>query len=688
MILFAYIKKNVYLCAQIGIFGINYSYIYIMKRFFSLIVTAMMSVGLSCFAADVVFNGSADFGEQGTNGEGSEISLTKDGVTFSCDKGFSAERYSAIRCYTGSVIRISSEKKMALLEFEFYSTYNGRLESSYSIDSKEWTVTLTAQARFEKISVTFGTDTEQPTDSVPDTPAGDPITVQLDPKSAVNWPVVGLYAWLNTTDGRELYPCGSWPGTQVSKDSKTGWWSYTFPEAYDGILNIIWNNYNSTDPCEQTVDIENVDENTCFRLGGSTDVYGHYYQSYAVCPTGSDSVPVTPTDSTDTPDTPAVEGAYNVAEVIAGQAAGTIKDGDSIRVIGIINRISLKGKNFAQYGSACIYVSDVRGKSGSVEFFNCLSLNKAKFTATNPEYDNTNTNWADFNSVTDGSNNTFAVGDTVMGAGKYKLYVSTSGAKTHELDQNCFLLSLSTDSIPVTPGDSIPDTPGDSIPDTPGDSTDTPTDTIFYHLTLVAQGGGTVAMNPKGGKYEAGTQVTIVASDGTGNRFHSWSDGKTENPRQITMNSDQRFFAVFLPEYELKISAGEGGTVNSSVNGTYIETQCEEILATPKEGYEFVQWSDKVKTNPRIVTISEDITLKATFREKEQGIHDIESGIRIEDGHHRISISCESPQTIVIYTIAGQVLTTEREITSTTVAVTPGLYLVRANNKTYKVIVK
>ena len=154
------------------------------------------------------------------------------------------------------------------------------------------------------------------------------------------------------------------------------------------------------------------------------------------------------------------------------------------------------------------------------------------------------------------------------------------------------------------------------------------------------------------------------------------------------MNSDLRFFAVFLPEYELNISAGEGGTVNSSVNGTYIETQCEEILATPKDGYEFVQWSDKVKTNPRIVTVNEDITLKATFREKEQGIHDIESGIRIEDGHHSISISCETPQTIVIYTIAGQVLTTVHEVTETSVTVSSGLYLVRANNKTYKVIVK
>lgn len=106
--------------------------------------------------ADVVIAG-ADFAGQGTAQTGSEVSVTKDGVTFTCDKGYSDDAHATLRCYKGSVITISSEtKQIGKLAFQFYSTYTGDLETEVVVNATEWTYTLPVQARIEKVSIFFG----------------------------------------------------------------------------------------------------------------------------------------------------------------------------------------------------------------------------------------------------------------------------------------------------------------------------------------------------------------------------------------------------------------------------------------------------------------------------------------------------------------------------------------------------
>ena len=90
----------------------------------------------------------------------------------------------------------------------------------------------------------------------------DAITVRLNPSSAPTWSNVYLYSWY---DGGAVQPCGAWPGLQVSKDSN-GWWSYTFDSNVKSV-NIIWNNGTG----EQTIDITDVTQSTCYDL--DTDVY-------------------------------------------------------------------------------------------------------------------------------------------------------------------------------------------------------------------------------------------------------------------------------------------------------------------------------------------------------------------------------------------------------------------------------
>ena len=106
--------------------------------------------------ADVIISG-ADFAGQGTAETGSAVSFTKDGVTFTCDKGYSDDAHSTLRCYKNGVITITSEtEQIGKIAFQFYSTYTGDLEPEVVVNANEWSYTLPAQARIEKLKIYFG----------------------------------------------------------------------------------------------------------------------------------------------------------------------------------------------------------------------------------------------------------------------------------------------------------------------------------------------------------------------------------------------------------------------------------------------------------------------------------------------------------------------------------------------------
>ena len=131
-------------------------------------------------------------------------------------------------------------------------------------------------------------------------------------------------------------------------------------------------------------------------------------------------------------DAPVVQ-TYDVAEAIAAGLA----DDTEIMVRGVVTKIEFKGKNFAKYGSANIYVADATGAEGAFEFYNCYSLDADTFRTSSPEYDATSTAWAEFDMVADENGNEVHVGDTVVAFGKYKLYNTT-----HELNTGCYIVDV------------------------------------------------------------------------------------------------------------------------------------------------------------------------------------------------------------------------------------------------------
>lgn len=73
-------------------------------------------------------------------------------------------------------------------------------------------------------------------------------------------------------------------------------------------------------------------------------------------------------------------------------------------------------------------------------------------------------------------------------------------------------------------------------------------------------------------------------------------------------------YRVLPKTFTLTITAGPGGTVNSSVNGEYENGAQVTIIATPNTDYSFLKWSDGNTNATRTITITEDITLRAEFK--------------------------------------------------------------------------
>ncbi len=123
-----------------------------LKHLLSVFLTLLtLSVG-QMWGADASFAPS-DFSGQGTSGTGSAISATVDGVTFACDKGYGT---TEVRCYSGGKITISSTNTITALSFTFSGGKTGGLETSYTdLSTTSWERTLSSQARFSAITVTY-----------------------------------------------------------------------------------------------------------------------------------------------------------------------------------------------------------------------------------------------------------------------------------------------------------------------------------------------------------------------------------------------------------------------------------------------------------------------------------------------------------------------------------------------------
>ena len=151
---------------------------------------------------------------------------------------------------------------------------------------------------------------------------------------------------------------------------------------------------------------------------------------------------------------------------------------------------------------------------------------------------------------------------------------------------------------------------------------DTP---VTYTLTaLVVQGQedrGTATGSAT--NIPAGTEKTVTAIPNEGYEFVQWSDGSKDATHTIIINSDVTIYASFkkiIKTYDLLVDIKEECEDWGEVSGTendITEGAERTFSATPKDGYEFVGWTDGNTDPVRTVIMNEDKHFTAIFKEKE-----------------------------------------------------------------------
>jgi uncharacterized repeat protein (TIGR02543 family) len=150
-----------------------------------------------------------------------------------------------------------------------------------------------------------------------------------------------------------------------------------------------------------------------------------------------------------------------------------------------------------------------------------------------------------------------------------------------------------------------------------GDATYTATFTQNqYQITtnVSPAGAGTVT---GGGAFYYGDTPTLTATANSGYQFQGWDDGNTENPRTITVTSSETYTAIFsevgvtMYSVTADVSPANAGTVDGV--GTFEAGTSITLHAIAEQGYTFNRWQDGSTTNPRPVTVTDNLHFTAIF---------------------------------------------------------------------------
>ena len=194
--------------------------------------------------------------------------------------------------------------------------------------------------------------------------------------------------------------------------------------------------------------------------------------------------------------------------------------------------------------------------------------------------------------------------------------------------------------------------------------------------------------------YGYGNQVVITAVPEEGYHFTQWNDGNTQNPRTITVTGNATYVAQFAQDgYTITATPNNGlyGTVSGG--GTYVYNTTATLTAMPKMGYQFVQWNDGNKENPRQIVVMSDMTYTAVFEEDVDGIADIiAAGINIYTEGKTIIVE-NATETITVLDALGRLVgKDDAHIVPAETRKFPvpssGVYVVKIGNRAASVLVR
>ena len=191
--------------------------------------------------------------------------------------------------------------------------------------------------------------------------------------------------------------------------------------------------------------------------------------------------------------------------------------------------------------------------------------------------------------------------------------VDATEGKLAQLDQELKALKA---RVAALEGSEEPEDP--SEPDVPVETRYTINASADNGSVVASVNGVSVDLPYKALKNEV-VKLEVLADSGY--QFVEWSDGITQNPREIEVVADVAYSAVCeisAKTYTLRATADNGNVV-AKVNGSAVALPYTapvntevELDVQPIEGYEFTEWSNASSDNPRIVRMTTDKRMNAS----------------------------------------------------------------------------
>ncbi|MCM1532444.1 MAG: hypothetical protein NC114_09265, partial [Ruminococcus flavefaciens] len=229
-----------------------------------------------------------------------------------------------------------------------------------------------------------------------------------------------------------------------------------------------------------------------------------------------------------------------------------------------------------------------------------------------------------------------------------------------------------------------------------------------FTVRLASNNAGMGSVLSGNGIYKNGKEATIAAKAQKGCRFVNWTkqDGTvfcTEAVYTFTVTENLELTANFekLADNDddtktifvgLHTNNAEWGSVSQIGNGWYEENETATIIAAPKEGYRFVNWTTAdgsvFSTNAvHVFIVTEDMELTANFEQEPDNVGNEsreENGFRVYARDRVIYLS--EYREVQVYNMLGQCLYNGN--TSAIPVRQSGVYIVRVGARSYKVIVR
>jgi len=106
-------------------------------------------------------------------------------------------------------------------------------------------------------------------------------------------------------------------------------------------------------------------------------------------------------------------------------------------------------------------------------------------------------------------------------------------------------------------------------------------------------GNGSIVLDPPGGAYLPGTNLTVTAVPGTGSQFTGWSSALSgmENPTTLLVDGTKHIVAQFTPLSTLNSHTfGDGSVTFNPPGGEYQTGSIVSLTATPSSDWLFQKW--------------------------------------------------------------------------------------------------